>query len=67
MLGYKLSNSVALHSTSKLGISCLDVHPDNDDFIISGGFDGTAVVFNKALDKVKSNKYVLNALDCWNL
>jgi len=52
ILNYKLTNSVALHSEKVPGINCLDINTELDDLILTGGNDGTVVLYNKAQDKV---------------
>jgi len=47
-----MTNSVHLHSEKVPGITCLDINTELDDLILSGGNDGTVVLYNKAQDKV---------------
>jgi len=35
------------HKASSPGVLCLDIHPNNQDLVISGGVDKTAVVLNR--------------------
>jgi len=49
---YKLTNSITLHSTTKPGITCMDINIERDDLIVTGGNDGGVIFYNKAQDKV---------------
>lgn len=65
ILNYKLTTSVPLHSEKNPGVNCLDINTDLDDLLITGGQDGTVVLYNRAQDKVnpkKREKY-FNSLD----
>ncbi len=39
--------SYPLHNSTKPGILDLDIHPLNDTYIITGGRDGKAIVFDR--------------------
>ncbi|CAD7943284.1 unnamed protein product [Amoebophrya sp. A120] len=39
--------AVPLHSTTVKGIRCLALHPELEDMLVTGGVDGTVVVFHK--------------------
>jgi len=65
--GYKLSNSVTLHSSSNPGITALDIHPENDDLLVTGGNDGSVVLYNKGKNQVvgtfdKDNRKITEAV-----
>jgi len=45
------SNNV--HKTSPAGVICIDLHP-NEDFILTGGADSQAVLFNRKAGKVSA-------------
>jgi len=60
---YSVKGSYPLHSTTKPGVTCLDIHPELDDLIITGGMDGKGVLFDSkkestifSVDKVHSKK-----------
>lgn len=55
ILNYKLTTSRSLFKESSPAITCLDVNTDLDDLVITGGIDGSVVLYNKAQDKVKNN------------
>jgi hypothetical protein len=50
--GYKLVNSLPLHSTTKPGITALDIHQGQDDILVTGGNDGAVIFYNKQNNKV---------------
>lgn len=50
---FEEKNSITLHKVDKPGITCMDVHPEVDDFIVTGGNDGAVIFYNRSLDKVK--------------
>jgi len=50
--GYRLANSLPLHSTTKPGITALDIHQDQDDFLITGGNDGAVIFYNKQNNRI---------------
>jgi pre-mRNA-processing factor 19 len=43
---YRCKNSFPIHSSSKPGILCLDIHPQNNNLILTGGMDSRAVLFD---------------------
>jgi pre-mRNA-processing factor 19 len=43
---YHVKGSYPLHSTTKPGVTCVDIHPYLDDLIITGGMDGKGVLFD---------------------
>ena len=60
---YTVKGSYPLHSTTKPGVTCLDIHPDLDDLILTGGMDGKGVLFDSrkestifSVDRVHSKK-----------
>jgi pre-mRNA-processing factor 19 len=57
---YTVVASHNLHSPSVPGILALDLHPTNQDLVLTGGADGSAIVFNrstgKTIDTLKSHK-----------
>jgi len=57
---YGVLSSNSLHSASKPGVLCLDLHAKQEDLILTGGADGTGCLFNlstgKILDKLKAHK-----------
>jgi pre-mRNA-processing factor 19 len=60
---YNVRGSYPLHSTTKPGITCLDIHPYFDNLILTGGMDGRGVLFdhNKestlfSVDKIHNKK-----------
>lgn len=63
---FKMTTSVALHSTTKPGITALDIHPDLDDLLVTGGNDGGIAFFNKAQNKVL-NIYIFFLMICRSL
>lgn len=51
-----------MHSTTKPGILCMAVHPENDNLVITGGNDNHALIFDNKESKVTNknsfpNKY----------
>jgi pre-mRNA-processing factor 19 len=46
-------SSNSTHKTSSPGISCLDIHP-NQNLVITGGMDSLVVIFNRGNKKVES-------------
>jgi pre-mRNA-processing factor 19 len=60
---YEVKGSYPLHSTTKPGITCLDIHPNFDNLILTGGMDGKGVLFDHqkestvfSVDKVHNKK-----------
>jgi len=57
---FRVVNSHPLHSASKPGIVALDLHPTDQNLVITGGIDQNAIVFNrttgKIVDTLKSHK-----------
>ena len=53
MLNYKLTNSVTLHSEQNPGVTCVAIDAGFDDLLLTGGKDGSIVIFNRAQDKVR--------------
>lgn len=55
-----MSGTFPLHSTSKPGVLCLDIHPYFTDLVVSGGVDGKCVIFNaktqKVVDSIEKHK-----------
>jgi len=53
-------SSHPLHSASKPGIFALDIHPTDEDLVLTGGADANAILFNrktgKILDTLKGHK-----------
>jgi pre-mRNA-processing factor 19 len=49
---YNLLSSHPLHSASKPGIFALDIHPTDNDLIVTGGADSNAIVFNRKTGKI---------------
>jgi len=49
---FEASGSHPLHSPSKAGITCLDLHPTHQDLALTGGMDSTVVLFNHATGKI---------------
>eukprot|EP00823_Brevimastigomonas_motovehiculus_P008357 TRINITY_DN7647_c0_g1_i1.p1 TRINITY_DN7647_c0_g1~~TRINITY_DN7647_c0_g1_i1.p1 ORF type:complete len:547 (+),score=158.35 TRINITY_DN7647_c0_g1_i1:191-1642(+) len=49
-----------LHSSTKPGITCVDLHPTDSEVVLTGGMDANAIVFNhktgKILDTLKAHK-----------
>jgi pre-mRNA-processing factor 19 len=43
---YHVKGSYPLHSSSKPGITCLDIHPGFDNLILTGGVDSRSVLFD---------------------
>jgi len=63
---FETSANHPLHSPSKPGILCLDIHPTQQDLALTGGADSTAILFNhssgKIVDTLKSHKKKLSAV-----
>lgn len=49
---FSVSASHSLHSASKPGVTCLDIHPADEDMVLTGGNDGNAIVFNRKAGKI---------------
>jgi pre-mRNA-processing factor 19 len=43
---YHVRGAYPLHSTTKPGITCLEIHPYFDNLILTGGMDGRGVLFD---------------------
>mmetsp|Transcript_24199 Transcript_24199/g.33557 ORF Transcript_24199/g.33557 Transcript_24199/m.33557 type:complete len:497 (-) Transcript_24199:171-1661(-) len=52
LASYEVLSSHPLHSSSRPGIMCLDVHPKNQEFIMTGGADHNAIIFNRSTKKI---------------
>ncbi|KAF2073525.1 hypothetical protein CYY_005174 [Polysphondylium violaceum] len=52
---YNVTVSVPVHSSTKPGILCLDIHKQNANLIVSGGMDQNVNVFNKSTQKIESS------------
>lgn len=50
--GFKETASHSLHSASKPGVTCLDIHSANEELVLTGGSDGNAIVFNRSSGKI---------------
>ncbi|CDW57044.1 WD40 and Prp19 domain containing protein [Trichuris trichiura] len=51
--GYvELASHMGLHSASMPGITCMDVHLTNPNYIVTGGNDKNVVVFNKETEEI---------------
>ncbi|KFD53545.1 hypothetical protein M514_05461 [Trichuris suis] len=51
--GYvELASHTGLHSASMPGITCMDVHLANPNYIVTGGNDKNVVVFNKETEEI---------------
>jgi pre-mRNA-processing factor 19 len=50
LANYTIKSTHRMHSTTKPGITCLDLHP-NHRYTLSGGVDGTAIVFDREVGK----------------
>lgn len=48
---YTVTASHNLHSPSVPGILCLDLHPTNQDMVLTGGADSSAILFNRSTGK----------------
>lgn len=48
----KLAASHPLHSSSQPGILCMDLHPTQQDLVLTGGADHSAVIFNRGSGKI---------------
>jgi len=61
---FEVSATHPLHSPSKPGILCLDLHPSQQDLVLTGGADSTAILFNhsngKIVDTLKGHKKKLS-------
>jgi len=61
---YQVVSSHPLHSSTKPGLTCLDIHPTEQDLVCTGGNDATAIIFNrktgKILDTLKAHKKKVN-------
>jgi len=51
---YSVTTSVPVHSSTKPGILCVDIHKQNSDLIATGGNDQNVNVFNKSTQKIES-------------
>jgi len=47
-----MKSSVALHSTTKPGILALGIHPEDNNFLITGGNDAHAMIYDNSDSKV---------------
>jgi pre-mRNA-processing factor 19 len=49
---YRQVSSHSVHSASKPGVLCLDMHPTRQELVLTGGVDKNVVLFNRAEEKV---------------
>lgn len=49
---FKCLNSYAIHKSNKIGITCIDINPHNDNEILTGGIDHEIKLFDKTEGKV---------------
>jgi pre-mRNA-processing factor 19 len=49
---YHVRGSYPIHSTTKPGITCLDIHPFYDNLIVTGGVDGKGVLFDHLKESI---------------
>eukprot|EP00954_Amorphochlora_amoebiformis_P027721 1387333-Amorphochlora_amoeboformis.AAC.1 len=49
---YSEVSSHPLHSSSRPGILCLDLHPKSQNLVITGGSDHSAIIFDKDTSKI---------------
>lgn len=63
---YSVLSSHPLHSAAKPGIFCLDIHPTEEDLVLTGGADANAILFNrksgKIVDTLKGHKKRLTSV-----
>jgi len=50
---YELLSSHPLHSTTRPGILCMDLHSVNDSLVATGGSDSNIIIFNRSSGKVE--------------
>lgn len=43
-----------MHSSANPGITSLDIHPENDDLLVTGGNDGSVALYNRSKNQVVS-------------
>lgn len=55
--GYKVATSKALHSTTKPGITALDIDAEQDNLLVTGGNDGSVLFYDRTKNKV-NKKYI---------
>jgi len=49
---YSVAKSHPLHSASKPGVTCLDISSKDQNMVVTGGADGSAIVFNRSAGKI---------------
>ena len=63
---YEATGSHPLHSSSKPGILCVDLHPKSPNLVATGGVDSTTVLFDtssgKKVDTLRGHKKRVNAV-----
>jgi len=52
---YQVLSSHNVHKTTPAGVTCLDIHPSNEEMIVTGGADTEALLFNRVDGKVISH------------
>lgn len=51
---YKVLSTVNLHQTTNPGILTVDIHPTKQNFLLTGGVDGSVIVYNRETKKIVS-------------
>jgi pre-mRNA-processing factor 19 len=51
---YEVTISAPLHSTTAPGVSCVDIHPQKQNITLTGGNDGSLILFNREGKKIIS-------------
>jgi pre-mRNA-processing factor 19 len=49
---YGVLSSHPLHGAAKQGIFCLDIHPTEEDLVLTGGLDANVILFNRKTGKI---------------
>lgn len=52
LAAYTATTSVPLHSPSAPGILCLDLHPRQQELVMTGGADNNAIIYNRQSGKI---------------
>jgi len=52
---YEVISSFNIHKASKPGVTCVDIHPTKQEFILTGGMDSAVHIFNREVNKVTGN------------
>jgi len=50
--GFKVISSNSFHKASEPGVLCLDIHPQKENIIVTGGVDKNVILFDREIKKI---------------